>query len=184
MSTRVGITLAGVCVGLALTGCGSKPQMEGSAKPIKESGFSVRMPASGRCPQGVLVEESRGTPIREALRAAEKLLARTRVSVQGTTYYLTPRHAPIDFITPLSLFGSRVVDEQVAGKIALHRAAARLCGEATAQASWAIRYFPVTLIAGLAGHPFLVKTRTGWRFWGNGWCGAGHSRAWRTRHCL
>jgi integrase len=135
------------------------------------------------CPQGILAYKSTVTPIAEVLRSAQRLLAQQTFSVQGTTYHLTPRHAPIDFIMPLYLLRSPVSDEQVPGRATIHRAAARLCGERTAQASWAIRYeLPISIIVGSAGYPFFVKTRTGWRFWGY-WCGAGHSRAWRTEHC-
>jgi hypothetical protein len=41
---------------------------------------------------------------------------------------------------------------------------------------------PVSVIASAGGWEFIVKTRTGWQFWGN-WCGAGKSQQRRTYYC-
>ena len=134
------------------------------------------------CPKGVLVDESERTPITDALRAAQRLLARQTISSQGTVYHLTPRNAPIDYIQQL-VVNTSITDQNLPGLVGLHRAAAARCGEAIARASWALHFaLPVAIIAGEGGYPFLVKTKAGWRFWG-GWCGAGKSRQWRVTHC-
>jgi len=109
-------------------------------------------------------------------------LARQRYASQGTFYRLTPRNAPIDEVFRLAAFHS-LLDETQPGLVVLHRAAARLCGERTAQASWAIHYsIGVSVIANAAVWTFFVKTKRGWRFWGD-WCGAGKRRKWRNSHC-
>jgi hypothetical protein len=43
-------------------------------------------------------------------------------------------------------------------------------------------WIPVSVIANAGVWTFLVKTRTGWRFWGD-WCGAGKPRRWRNYYC-
>lgn len=167
------LALIGATYGVAT----SRTRTGAASSPVTVSAQHVS------CPKDILGDESRFAPIAEVLRAAQRLLAQETINSQGTIYHLTPRHAPIDYIQQLDVYGAPV-DDQVPGRVALYRAAASACGEATAHASWAIRYtVPVSLIAGTAGYPFFVKTRTGWRFWGGGWCGVGHSREWRARYC-
>lgn len=129
------------------------------------------------CPGHVLYRASALASIQGVLHAAQRVLARQTIDSQGTTYRLTPRNAPIDYLQQLG------TDRTLPGA-AIHRVAAKLCGEQVAQASWAVHYeLPVAVIAGSAGFPFFVKTRSGWRFWGY-WCGAGRSAAWGRQNCI
>jgi hypothetical protein len=58
------------------------------------------------------------------------------------------------------------LDATQPGLVRMHRAAARQCGERIAQASWAIHYWiPVSVIVNTGAGTFIVKTKTGWRFW-------------------
>jgi hypothetical protein len=136
------------------------------------------------CPTDVVGRDSMLAPVAEVLRAAQGELARMTLNTQGTVRHLTPRNAPIDFIERLATFGRAApLDKRVPGLVVTHRAAALACGEAMAQASWAIHYdLPFSLIAGQGGWQFFVKTGAGWRSWGN-WCGAGQTRAWRSTYC-
>lgn len=117
------------------------------------------------------------------LAAAEKVLARQTTTVQGVTYRLTPRWAPIDFLASISIVGNgSPIDRMAPGLLALHNLAASECGFKVAELSWAVRYSFPTVIAGQAGYAFFTKTPSGWRFWGN-WCGAGESPGWRKANC-
>jgi hypothetical protein len=42
---------------------------------------------------------------------------------------------------------------------------------------------PESVIANTGVYPFFVKTKRGWRFWGD-WCAAGQSPAWRRKNCI
>jgi hypothetical protein len=141
--------------------------------------------ARALCPKGVLADESRRAPVSVVLRAAQRQLAHRRFESQGQSYDLTPNHAPIDFIERVVTLGNGApLDETVPGLLSVHRVAASTCGERTAQASWAIHYpITVAIIAGLGGYNFFVKTRDGWRFWGD-WCGATKSAQWRKKYCF
>lgn len=135
------------------------------------------------CPTAVLYAQSLRASIEAVTSAARQLLARHTINSQGTVYHLTPRNAPIDYVQRIATTGLRL-DQTVPGLAALHRVAAASCGNRTAQASWAIHYrVPVSVIAGSGGFPFIVKTRTGWRFWG-WWCGADKTPQWRKANCL
>ena len=137
-----------------------------------------------RCPRQVDYEGSAQAPVAAALRAAQRILARGTINSQGRVYRLTPRHAPIDLIARIAIVGGSPLDRTVPGLLAIHDVAAKACGSRVAQVSWAVHYeLPVSIIAGSAGYPFLVKIRGGWRFWGY-WCGAGRSVAWRRRNCI
>ena len=140
--------------------------------------------APGSCPKGVLARDSVLAPIADVLQGAQGLLARKTINSQGTVYHLTPRNAPIDLIERLATSGKAdPVNQRIPGLALIRRAAVSACGEEIAQASWAIHYdLPVSVIAGQGGSAFLVKTRTGWRLWGN-WCGAGNTRQWRNTYC-
>ena len=121
-------------------------------------------------------------PVKQVLLAAQRLLARQRYGSQGKIYRLTPRNAPIDEVFRAAVLRGPL-DETQPGLVMIHRAAARQCGEPTAQASWAIHYWiPVSVIANAGGWTFIVKTKAGWRFWGD-WCGAGKPRKWRNTYC-
>jgi hypothetical protein len=121
-------------------------------------------------------------PVKQVLVAAQEFLARQRYASQGTTYRLTPQNAPIDEVFRVASYRSPL-DTTQPGLVRMHRAAARQCGERIAQASWAIHYWiPVSVIANTGAWTFIVKTKTGWRFWGN-WCGAGKPRSWRAHYC-
>jgi hypothetical protein len=134
------------------------------------------------CPADVRVIESVNAPIAEVLRAAERLLAARTAYSQGHVYRLTPRLAPIRHVQRLSMTNSEI-DQRAPGKLRVNGLAAALCGEATAKASWAIQYDLIAAgIAGTQDYPFLVKTASGWRFWGS-WCGAGRTSAWRAANC-
>ena len=134
------------------------------------------------CPRGVLYVGSTVAPVKQVLLAAQRLLARHRYPSQGRVYRLTPQNAPIDEVLRTARIGTPL-DETQPGLVAIHRAGGRLCGERTAQASWAIHYWiPVSVIVGTGAWTYIVRTRTGWRFWGN-WCGAGKPRSWRNAYC-
>jgi hypothetical protein len=134
------------------------------------------------CPHAVLYDASSLASVKQVLLAAQRLLARQRYGSQGTVYRLTPRNAPIDEVLRLAVLHGPL-DETQPGLVRIHRAAARQCGELAAQASWAIHYgIPVSVIASAGGWTFIVKTKAGWRFWGN-WCGAGKHRRWQNTYC-
>jgi hypothetical protein len=153
----------------------------GAARPARPGGSGA--PPRG-LPEGRPREESLFTPVAEVTRQAERLLSHQTVETQGTLYHLTPRNAPIDLVASLDLaLGLPPARITVPGIAVIYRHAAALCGKATAAASWTIHYpIPVSEISSAAGWRFLVKTRTGRRFWGN-WCGAGKSASWRAANC-
>jgi hypothetical protein len=150
------------------------------------AGFAVARgsaTAHSRCPQDVLPNASATAPVGRVLQAAQRQLANQVIHVQGRRYHLTPRNAPINFIAQIAIANSPAYDERIPGLLALHRFAARACGEQTAQASWAIHYdLPVGIIAGGGAYTFFVQTRSGWRFWGS-WCGVLKSPKWRRANC-
>lgn len=159
--------LGGVSLVLAATACGASSVHRQAQTPSSRTG----------CPQHVLYRASALASIHGVLNAAQRVLARQTTMSQGTTYHLTPRNAPIDYLQQLG------TDRTLPGAT-LRRVAAKLCGEQVAQASWAVHYdLPVAVVAGLAGYPFFVKTRSGWQFWG-WWCGAGRSSAWGRQNCV
>lgn len=122
-------------------------------------------------------------PVGVVLAAAQKLLAQQTTQVQGRTYRLTPKWAPIDFLANLATVGNgSPLDRMAPGLLAVHKLAVSECGFRVAQSTWAVRYHPPTLIAGLSVYAFFTKTPSGWQFWGN-WCGAGQTRAWRKTNC-
>ncbi len=180
---RASAILLLVASGMALAACG------GTARSRSAETASQPQPATqsystqrSSCPRGVLIDESTIAPVHEVLLAAQRLLSRREYGSQGTIYHLTPRNAPIDEVFSAATLGGPFDDTQP-GLRAIHRVAALRCGRSTAQASWAIHYsIPVSVIASAGGWVFIVKTRTGWQFWGN-WCGAGKSRQWRAYYC-
>jgi hypothetical protein len=171
-----------IAIGSAGCGTTSGAQPSGPVTPSRPVLATPMAADRGACPRAVLYVASTVAPVKQVLLAAQRLLARQRYSSQGTVYRLTPRNAPIDEVFRTALIGTPL-DETQPGLIAIHRAGARLCGERTAQASWAIHYWiPVSVIVGTGAWTYIVKTRTGWRFWGN-WCGAGKPRNWRNAYC-
>jgi hypothetical protein len=174
------VSVAVVAVALVVGGAAS------SQRPGRQVGSlgpsSPTRTGQVSCPQRVLVVESLTTPVAEALHAAQRLLARQEVNRQGNVFRLTPAQAPIDYIAQLAIVRT-VLDEMTPGRLAIHRVAAAACGEAAAQASWALHYPVPGLTPSNQGYPFLVKTKTGWKFWGY-WCGAGRSRTWYERYCF
>jgi hypothetical protein len=134
------------------------------------------------CPKGVLANESASAPMAVVLRAAQQQLAHRTINSQGTVYHLTPRNAPIDFIERVAAVGTGA-GQTLPGLVDVHRVAAANCGKTLAQASWAIHYYiPVSVIAAAGGNEFVVRTRVGWRLWGD-WCGAGKPRGYRKTNC-
>jgi hypothetical protein len=132
------------------------------------------------CPKGVLADESSSAPIAVVLRAAQQQLARRSINSQGTVFHLTPRNAPIDFIERVSAVGTGVGQTLPAD---VYRVAVANCGKTFAEASWAIHYdIPVSVIAGPGAYEFVVKTRVGWRLWGD-WCGVGKPPGYRKSNC-
>jgi hypothetical protein len=181
-SNGLGICLLSLSCGLLVCACGTTRRT-----PQPASGAAIRLSAQGAvapCPEHVLATASRLTPITVVTHAAQQLLARQTIESQGTLYHLTPQNAPIDVVEALSLAVDRPPSSvTVPGVLAIHRVAVAACAERTAAASWAIHYpIPVAIIAKAAGWRFLVKTESGWRFWGN-WCGAGRSRERRKSYC-
>ena len=122
--------------------------------------------------------------MREVIGAAQRVLARQTVTPMGRVYHLTPRNAPIVFVAQLEIDGGRYGGRRVPGLLPLNGRATGLCGKDIADASWAIHYeIPVAPMASSADvYTFFVKTRSGWRFWGD-WCGAGKPRRWRSANC-
>jgi hypothetical protein len=145
------------------------------------------LPAAIDCPAGVLFRESRFARVSDVLAAAQRVLARDTINSQGRIYRLTPKWAPIDFIAQVNAVDKRVnvhYNRLVAGSLAIERAGAAECGALKTNASWAIHYdMPASTIAGTGVYAFFVKTRGGWRFWGQ-WCGASQSAAWRNKNCF
>ena len=180
---RLVLTLPVVAMAITSASCGST-RTPRTLTPGADTSLASHTPAASRraCPRGVLYEQSTVAPVKQVLLAAQALLARQQYGSQGTTYRLTPRNAPIDELFRTATLGGPE-DATQPGLIRLHRAAERQCGERIAQASWAIHYsIPVSVIANAGAWTFIVKTRRGWRFWGN-WCGAGKPRRWRTYYC-
>jgi hypothetical protein len=172
-----------VAIATASASCGTTRD-QSSDPTLSTKGAVPRLSGAGRfpCPRHVLSDESIVTPVSRVLAQAQRLLAHQRYGSQGSIYRLTPRNAPIDEVFRLAAIGG-ALDETQPGLVRLHRAARRQCGERTAQASWAIHYWiPVSVISNAGGWTFLVKTRSGWRFWGH-WCGAGKSEKWRNYYC-
>jgi hypothetical protein len=159
-------------------GCASTSGRQRSQAPVS---------SATDCPHGVLYRASTLAPIREVLGAAQRLLARETLNSQGTIYHLTPKNAPIDLVEHgLAYEGESnvILNRAAPGALKILRVGEAQCGLRTAQASWAIHYqIPVSVIAGPGAFPFFVKTRRGWRFWGN-WCGAGRSKTWRRQYCV
>jgi hypothetical protein len=135
----------------------------------------------------VLYRASYYAPIGQVLHAAQRALARETLNSQGTLYHLTPRNAPIDLVEHGLAYDEKsmvLFNRATPGALKILRAAEAQCGRRLAEASWVIHYdIPVSVIAGPGTYVFFVKTRSGWRFWGN-WCGAGQSRAWRRQNCI
>jgi hypothetical protein len=173
--TRTSLLLsASGALGIAVLALG----VAAEARTRPSSGTATRP----SCPENVLAAASGFARVDDVVRAAQQRLARQTINSLGTIYHLTPRNAPINFVAYL---GDVALpdDQRVPGLLALYRAAAAACGERTASASWAIRWeIPRSVVAGTGGYAFFVKTRNGWRFWGN-WCGAGRSASWRLLHC-
>lgn len=171
----------GVCVLLAAFGA-SGCTSSSSDRPTDTAAGLNALRRQTTCPTNVLEIESAAAPIAEVLTAAERLLAAQTSNSQGHVYRLTPRFAPIKHVQRLYLTMSKM-DMRAPGHLRIHSLAAALCGEATANASWAIQYdLILSVIAGSQRYPFLVKTASGWRFWGE-WCGAGRPAAWRAANC-
>ena len=131
------------------------------------------------CPKGVLWRSAPTLPT--VLTAAHQLLARRTVEVQGRSYRLTPKWAPIVLAESLNGGGSSTY-RQTPGLQTLYRVAANACGARTADVTWAINYDFPTVIATESAHVFFTHTRHGWVFWGD-WCGADQSSSWRHKHC-
>ena len=173
------IALAGLFA-LAAGGCaGATPRTKTITPTLVRSAQTT---GRGGCPRAVLYDASSVAPVKQVLLAAQRLLARQRYGSQGKIYRLTPRNAPIDEVFRAAVLRGPL-DETQPGLVMIHRAAARQCGEPTAQASWAIHYWiPVSVIVNAGAWTFIVKTKAGWRFWGD-WCGAGKPRKWRNTYC-
>jgi hypothetical protein len=120
--------------------------------------------------------------VSEVVGAVQRELARQTIDTQGTTYHLTPKNAPIEYVAQVGQVSSPQ-DQQVPGLVPLFRAAAAACGTSAAIASWAVHYnITVAVVANEGGYAFVTKTRRGWRTWGD-WCGTGKSTAWRIKYC-
>jgi hypothetical protein len=139
------------------------------------------------CPRSVLYRASTLAEGGVVLRAARRLLEPNVINSQGRLYRLTPRNAPIDLVARVTAVDSYVdmrFNRLIPGSLVIERAGASECGARTATASWAIHYgMPESVIANTGVYTFLVKTKRGWRFWGD-WCAAGQSRAWRRKNCI
>jgi hypothetical protein len=144
-------------------------------------------PSAADCPDGVLFQASANAPGGDVLRSAQRVLSRRTIHSQGTIYRLTPKWAPIDFVARVSAVESRRnvgYNRLIPGSLAIERAGSAQCGAHKAVASWAVHYgMPASVIANTGVYAFFVKTRSGWRFWGQ-WCGAGESAAWRRKNCI
>jgi hypothetical protein len=173
---RLGV---GVAVGVAL----AFGLLASAAVAGVQSGWTAARPTE--CPTGVLVAVRSAD---EVLRGAESALSQKWVYTMHGRHHLDPRNAPISLIESIAIFSpASSYDSRVPGLVALHHYAAGLCGERTAQASWAVEYWLPTYSAtgytlGLTLYPFVVKTHTGWRFWGN-WCGLTQSASFRAKMC-
>jgi hypothetical protein len=122
--------------------------------------------------------------VREVLDSAQRQLAHQTVTAMGRVYHLTPRNAPIVFIAQLEIGGGTSWSRRVPGLVPLNARATALCGKKIAAASWAIHYeIPVAPMVSTADvYTYFVKTRHGWRFWGD-WCGAAKPPRWRAANC-
>lgn len=151
------------------------------------AGVRMDSTAAGRtaCPTGVVLTARSADGV---LRGAESVLAQKWVYTMHGRHHLDPRDAPISIVESIAISSpASSYDSRIPGLVALHRYAAGLCGERIAQASWAIEYWlPVYAATGYTVgatlYPFVVKTRTGWRFWGN-WCGLAQSASFRAKMC-
>jgi hypothetical protein len=96
----------------------------------------------------------------EVVAAARKLLIRGTVTAQGRTIKLTTKNSPIYAAVVLARTGGTPFP----GLRELRAAAAKRCGAATMEASWAIKIgVPALLIDSSARTVFLIKTRSGWK---------------------
>lgn len=179
MSRALIVCLAIVAVALFISGTANPGGVTSQRTTL--GSLSTMRAGQVSCPQHVLYRESSEAPVSEALHAAQSLLARVRFVGQGLVFHLTPSQAPIDHLVKLSPATS-TYDQTMPGLVAISHVAAAACGESVAGASWALHYSIPGGMASNQGFPFLVKTRTGWKFWGY-WCGADKSRKWRDKYC-
>jgi hypothetical protein len=174
-SLRAVVALAGLAA--VPVGCGS---LEVAKAP-------EHLATQASCPKYVLYRASSLAPVAEALRAAQRSLARRTLMAQGVTYHLTPRNAPIVLIAHALAWegrGNVIFNRFVPGALTILRAGEAQCGRRVAEASWTIHYgLPVASVANTGVYRFFVKTRRGWRFWGD-WCGAGQAPTWRRKNCI
>ena len=138
------------------------------------------------CPTGALLTAQSAD---EVLRGAESVLAQKWVYTGSGRRHLDPREAPIVMVESIATSSAAAFNRRIRGLVVLHRYAAGLCGERTAEASWAIAYWQPAVVStapayqvGVDIYTFVVKTRAGWRLWGN-WCGLTQSASFRAKMC-
>jgi hypothetical protein len=116
--------------------------------------------SASRCPSNPV---ARSAPVDEVLAAARRIAIRGKtISSQGRTYRLTAKNTPIVAALRLASFGA---GRDIPGAAALRRLAAKKCGRAVAERSWAVVIeFPLAQISRTNRTlVFLTLTRNGWR---------------------